>query len=343
MKPEEAIQKMIPPGQRRPRKFMGGVIQIWLTRKCDKSCFGCTQGSNIRGASESITLENFEKAVLSLKNYWGVVGIFGGNPCLHPQFGEICEILRKHIPQARCGLWANKLFGNGVHCAKTFNPAVSNLNVHLDRAAYDEFRRTWPRAKPFGLDGDCRHSPPYAAIQDLIEDKGDMWQLISDCDINKHWSSMICQFRGEARAYFCEIAGAQAMLYQNDPEYPHTGIPIACECDGRKAIEITTTANKEFRTYAPCACTYEGEWWEQPIETFSDQIKKHCPECGVPLRIHGTLSQEGSDGVEIVTKTHEAIFKPKKPKRIVFTAKDITEVEAQGIDLFTDYVGNAKR
>ena len=76
MNENEALQKLIPPGQKRPGKPRGGVIQIWVTRACDRSCFGCTQGSNLAGPPGFITTEQFEQACISLKNYFGIIGIF---------------------------------------------------------------------------------------------------------------------------------------------------------------------------------------------------------------------------------------------------------------------------
>jgi len=165
------------PNDKRPT-WRGGVIQVHITRACDLSCIGCTQGSNLGGKSTLITLENFETAVKSLVGYEGVVGIFGGNPCLHPKFKEVCEILEHYIPFENRGLWSNNLNGYGSLCRRVFNPEFSNLNVHADKSKYDEMKRDWPECNPIGLN-DSRHSPPYVALRD-IEDLTDekRWVLI---------------------------------------------------------------------------------------------------------------------------------------------------------------------
>lgn len=310
---KERIHEMVPPSQRRPGKPEQGVIQIGVTRLCDKSCYGCTQGSNFKGNSGFITLDQFEQACQSLENYFGVVGVFGGNPCLHPQFPVLCDILSQYIPFHRRGLWANKLFGNGEACRRTFNPSVSNLNVHLDEEAYNEFRRDWPECRPFGLRQESRHSPPYVAIKDLIEDEEEQWNRIVNCDINKHWSAIIVVFRGELRGYFCEIAGAQAVLHQHEEDYPDLGVRI--EKDGK-------------------------DWWNQPMMSYFRQAEYHCLRCGVPLRGHGELAQTGT-GPEQVTKTHANIAKPKQEKREV---QIVTSLEQLGkpVSKMTDYLGNAR-
>ena len=318
MDEQQALNKMIAPGTRRRGKWRDGVIQIWTTRACDKSCFGCTQGSNLKGPFARITPEQFETAVMSLETYFGVVGVFGGNPAVHPQFDELCAILRKHIPQERCGLWSNKPFGHGATMRKTFNPRVSNLNVHLDREAYNEFKRDWPESLPFGLDKDSRHSPVYVAMKDVIHDEADRWNLISECDINRHWSAMVGVFRGELRGYFCEIAGSQAMLHQNEANYPDTGIPI-----------------------------YRGEgrqWWQRSMQDFAEQVRTHCHSCGVPLRGYGSLAQANdSEGIEQVSATHAEVYQPKRSARQVEFVSDIAQLQAQSLGKFTDYLGNASR
>ena len=263
----------------------GGVLQIHLTRMCDLACLNCTQGSQLAGPVHTMTTEQFEQAMISLTQptmYPGVVGIFGGNPTLAKNFDDICAVLRKYIPFERRGLWSNNLFGHGVTCRKTFNPDVSNLNVHQSVEAYNEIRRDWPLAMPKGLNEDSRHSPPYVAMQDM-EDMNDeqRWNLIADCDVNQRWSALIGVFRGELRGYFCELAGAQAMLHEGEPEYPDYGKRI------------------------------EPGWWNHGIDHFHEQIRFHCFACGHPLRGHGDFARSGTR--EQVSKTHANIYKLKKP------------------------------
>jgi hypothetical protein len=291
---------------------MGGIVQIHITRACDKACFGCTQGSNLAGKTGFIPVDLFEHAVSTLSDYFGVVGIFGGNPALHPKFGHLCQILRKHIPFNRRGLWCNHPKGNGAEMRATFNPAVSNLNVHLDTDAFEEFKRDWPESQPFGLHEDSRHSPVYVAMKDVIEDESERWWLISACDINKHWSSMVGVFRGELRAWFCEIAGAQSILHQYEEDYPDTGIPVV---DG---------------------------WWRKSMTDYAQQVRKHCHECGVPLRGHGSLAQDES-GIEQVSASHSSIYKPKRPDRTVQFVQLRSEVSEQSLKSTVDYLGNSKR
>lgn len=348
MNEDQMLTRMVAPSQHREGKPRGGVIQIHVTRACDLGCFNCTQGSNLRGPYSFISLENFEKACQSLQTYFGIVGVFGGNPAIHPQFEELCAILRKYIPKDCCGLWCNHPRGNGRVMRRTFNPSVSNLNVHMKQEAYDEFLRDWPECKPFGLTKDSRHSPPYVAMKDVVlktcpecEGRGGHWngvgsvrndwdctncqgtgkvtdtnrcrELIAACDINQHWSAMICEIRGGLYGYFCEIAGAQAILHQNDIHWPISGVPV----DG------------------------SSDWWDRPMEDYLDQVRQHCFSCGVPLRGYGNLAQ-ATEGQEQVTATHESIYQPKNKERLVELVTDINQIDSRNL-VFTQYVQGADK
>lgn len=260
----------------------GGVMQILITRACDLSCSHCTQGSNLAGKPMIMTVEQFRTAVESLKGYPGVLGYFGGNCTLHPKFEELCAIGRELFPRERLGLWSNNLNGHGITCRKTFNPDVSNLNVHESKEAYEEMLRDWPLCQPKGLNEDSRHSPPFVAMQDM-EDMTDAerWKLIGSCDVNQRWSALIGVFRGELRGWFCELAGAQAMLHEGERDYPDTGVRI------------------------------EPGWWNRGIEAFAEQVRYHCFACGIPLRGHGDWA--GSGTTEYVSKSHSGIYKLKRP------------------------------
>jgi hypothetical protein len=330
---QQALAKMIAPGTRRPGKYREGVIQIWATRACDKSCFGCTQGSNLAGNPGMITMPQFEQAVLSLSGYFGVVGLFGGNPAMHPNFTELCEILRKHVPYEQRGIWCNNPLTpeKAQAMRETFNPAVSNLNVHLDQKAFDLFARYWPEARPVGLERDSRHAPCYVAMKDVIEDEGERWELISDCDINKHWSAMIGVFRGEVRAWFCEIAGAQAMLHQDEPDYPDTGLdPTQLYCDApREKVMVNTPS---------------VPWWKLGMWGFTNQVRKHCHSCSVPLKGYGELAQAPEDsGVEQVSQTHANIFNPKRKTRRVELVTVRSQLDEGKLTKMTDYLGNSSK
>jgi hypothetical protein len=371
MNEQEALSKMIAPAGNRPSKpYLGGVIQILVTSSCDKACTGCTQASQLARPKWFMTPEQYKIAVKSLSGYFGVVGLFGGNPALSPYFKEYCEILwESWVPMKQRGIWCNNpiTVENAQKMSQTFNPAYSNLNVHLDVEAYRRFKEGWPQCNPVGLDQDSRHSPPWVAMRDVlgkgcpdcterrcvcghlkvehrkvlnlygevlkcsvencacgpscihegyvdkcetckgtgkVYDEEKAWELISGCDINQHWSAGIGVFRGQLRAWFCEVAMAQSILHQDDPNYPDTGLDLSQEWyfDG-----------SYYHDAPPGNPTLK--WWQLPMDGFSSQVKKHCHECGVPLRRKGDLAIGGEK--DEVSQTHADLFKPKKKDRKV--------------------------
>jgi hypothetical protein len=312
-----ALKKMVAPGQHRPGVAwgVGGVMQISLTRSCDKACFGCTQGSNLRGKPMTMSVEQFKVALDSLEGYPYVIGIFGGNAALLKNFPEYCRVLQESwVPFKQRGLWCNKPFGHGKLMRETFNPRVSNINVHLDDEAKAEFERDWPELIGLegnfkGFDSDSRHSPVYVAMKDVIPDESERWNLISNCDINKYWSAYIGTFRGELRAWFCEIAGAMSRLHQDEPDYPDTGMVV------------------------------EPGWWKRPMIDFAHQVRHACHSCGIPLKGYGSLAVNGE--FEQVSKTHAAVYLPKIKGREVRVVEKLEEVNAHQLNRATDYIQNS--
>jgi hypothetical protein len=317
-----------------------------------------------------MTAEQFEQAVRSLgfgqftdaEPYFGVVGLFGGNPALSPAFADYCAILRKLVPFEQRGIWCNNpiTLDKAQMMAQTFDPSVSNLNVHLDELAYSLFKAGWPGCHPVGLHEDSRHSPPFVAMKDVITkpcldcdgtgtfeitdddkqpceechgggtvpDADRIYELISTCDINQHWSAMIGVFRGELRAWFCEVAGAQAILHQHEPDYPDTGLQIVGEGRGRQWSKETG----EWSDYP---------WWKCDMFTFRHQVRKHCFDCGVPLRGYGQLSQTPA-GFEQTSATHESVYKPKTKDRKVELVTNLVQLEMGRIQKVNHYMQNAK-
>ena len=260
-----------------------------VTRSCDLSCAHCTQGSNLAGKPAMMTPDQFDQACKSLDGYFGVAGMFGGNPCVHPQFETLCEIMRARFPLQQRGLWTNNLMGKGAAARITFWPPHSNLNVHLQSDAYEEMRRDWPEAINHirGMDQDSIHSSPWVAMKDVIPDEKERWRLIGQCDVNQHWSALVGVVRGELRAFFCELAYAQAALHQDNPDWDGTGKPMP-----DTGLQVTPG------------------WWRKPMDDFETQVRVHCHACGIPMRRKG-IGACGSDVLEH-SKTHEFIARPKR-------------------------------
>lgn len=287
MNADEALSKMVLPSHHRPT-WCSGICQIQVTRACDLACVHCTQASNLAGKPVVMTPDEFEVCVRSLEGYFGVVGMFGGNPALSPHFETYCEILRAYVPYERRGIWCNHPRGKGGLMRVTFNPAHSNLNCHMSQAAYDEFAATWPEAKPYlkGMDRDSIHSSPWVAMLDVEPDEGRRWDMIAECDVNRYWSSLVGKVPGRGlRAYLCEIMYSQAVMHADDVDWPDLGLAV------------------------------EPGWWRKPMTDFEAQVRWHCHRCGIPLRRQGKPAF--SDGPEETTVTHAGVVRPKVRDRPV--------------------------
>jgi hypothetical protein len=144
-----------------------------------------------------------------------------------------------------------------------------------------------------GLEQDSVHGPPFVAMRDVIPDERERWKLIGQCDVNKHWSALIGLVPGRGlRAFFCEIAYAQAALHATNPDWDGTGGPMP-----DTGLEV------------------KPGWWREPMAAFEQQVRTHCHNCGIPLRRPGQKAIQGTK--EEFSKTHEWIARPKAHGRAV--------------------------
>jgi hypothetical protein len=248
------LNKMKAPGEYRPGIWRGRVLQIKVTNACDLDCKNCSVGVGLARKLKRVFFmspDQFRAACRSLKGFPGVIGMFGGNPCLHPKFEQLCEIFREEVPdRAQRGLWSNRLFGKGAICRETFGPH-SNLNVHESQEAWDEIRRDWPEANPIqmGLTTPSHHGPLFGSLLDLGYSEEEMWDLVGSCFVNQTWSAAITLVDGQLRAYFCEIAATMAEL---------TG-------DASHGTDVV------------------GGWWSKPMSHFEGQVRQYCTRCLVAM------------------------------------------------------------
>ena len=271
---DKAIEKMRSPHQMH-------IICVDVTNKCDLHCSNCTRLLKNQKTFWDMTPENFRKALQSLKGYPGVIAMIGGNPCMHPQFEELCEIFAEIIPdKQQRGLWTNNIFKYQKIVAKTFG--TFNLNPHNDpRGIASLWKLKLRKWNTRWYKGHSTHAPLLTAIKDLYPDPELMWEKISGCDINQGWSAAIVQNNGQLRAYFCEVAASFDLAQGGD-----LGQPLV-----------------------------EG-WWQKSIADFREQVEHFCPSCGVPARLQGSLD---SDAVDTYSTSNEAIVlnSTKKKRKVI--------------------------
>jgi hypothetical protein len=180
--------------------FKATTIQIDVTNACPNMCANCTRFVGHHKKPFFMDLETVERALKSVENAPNRIGLMGGEPTMHPQFAEICELYRKIIPdKRRRGFWTSgykwKEYERDIR--KTFDTDRIVYNPHEDK---DE---GW-------------HQPLLVSSDEIIEDKELMWKLIDNCWIQRRWSPTITP-KG---CFFCEVAGAFDMLFDDEGGYP---------------------------------------------------------------------------------------------------------------------------
>lgn len=245
-----------------PTDKRNDTIQIIVTTACDLfTCSNCTQLLPFRRDYRHMSVECFREAVRSVKDWPGVVGLFGGNPCAHPYFETLCEILEGEIPQQRRrGLWANSLRGHGRTVRRVFYPAGRfNLNAHGEAEAAAEIDAWLPGKLIKGSD---RRASWHAGIlldrRDFGIPEKEWIAARENCDVNLNWSSAIAERDGKPYAYFCEIAASiDGIRGENH------GVPAL------------------------------PGWWRRKMPAFEEQVRQCCDRgCGVPLRRLGHMDRD---------------------------------------------------
>jgi hypothetical protein len=236
------------------------IIQIIVTNRCDLfTCSNCTQLLPFRADVRFMSVDVFRRALRSLDTWPGVRALFGGNPCSHPNFEELCSIMEEEVPnQAQRGLWTNNLLGKGAVAKRTFWPhGRFNLNVHEVSAAADYMREWLPGVPVLGENKASWHSPILMKWSDYGLSYEQWVSQRETCDINQRWSAAIAERRGEAYGYFCEVGAALD--------------GIRGENHGVLAVP---------------------GWWKFGMGMFHEQVRQCCDRgCGVPLRRKGSLDR----------------------------------------------------
>jgi len=237
-----------------PTEKANDTIQIVVSRSCDLfDCSNCTQLLPFRTDALHMSVDVFRQALRSLAGWPGIRGVFGGNPCVHPRFPDLCAILIEEVPdQRQRGIWTNNLMKHGAIVRDTFYPhGRFNLNAHAQPKAAAEIDRWLPgRLIPTSRDRASWHSPILLDWRDVGLEPAEWIAAREACDINQTWSAAIFERDGKPFAYFCEVAGALDGIRGTNH-----GIPAV------------------------------AGWWRGTMERFEGQVSGCCDAgCGVPLR-----------------------------------------------------------
>lgn len=280
------------------------IIQIDVTNACPNKCSNCTRFCGFHQKPFYMEYETFCKAVDSLRDHPGVIGIMGGEPTLHPRFADMCQYLYETLPR-------EKLPDPAASAMPT--DSFMEMRRHQDRQytvvhTYSD----GPRAIPDGAGLFTTMTTAYRKNFELIQDvfrlqclndhtsvsyhqpilisRKDMgigdeeWQKLRDkCWLNQVWSSSITP-KG---CFFCEVAAALDMLYDGPG-----GLPI------------------------------EAGWWKRDLADFKDQFH-WCELCGIPLK---TFGRDAREGIADVSAQNLALLKEKKTVKYVPERLNVVEI-----------------
>ena len=288
-----------------PTEKTNDTIQIVISRSCDLYwCSNCTQLLPFRRDPVHMDPDVFRLALRSLAGWPGIRGIFGGNPCMHPEFPTILRILVEEVPdQRQRGIWTNDLRSHGALIREVFFPRGRfNLNAHASPASAAVMDQYLPgKVIPTSRARASWHAPILLDWRDLGLTPAEWTVAREACDINRSWSAAIFERAGAPFAYFCEVAGALDGIRNENH-----GIPAV------------------------------PGWWKASMDGFGDQVGQCCDRgCGVPLRRLGNLDTAATYDY---SRSFVPLIAGKLPSRHLLGILH-TGLEAPATDRPTDYQG----
>lgn len=140
-----------------------------------------------------MTLEQIKVGLDSIANFPAVKGIIGGEPTFHPQFEEMCKIVKESgIPKEQLAIFVSsnpKLDQYWQLITDTFGIICRNDHTEAQKNV-------------------CLHQPLTIAVQDVVSDEDVQKQLIEGCWVERTWCGTVNHYG----AYFCEIAAQLDLL-----------------------------------------------------------------------------------------------------------------------------------
>lgn len=190
---------MVPPAQH-------WCIHLDVTYACTRNCANCHRFIPHHTEKHEMSVEQVQQGIAALQGYcerspgnpkhWrkGVkcVSLFGGEPLLHPQLGELLEAMHA-LPQRHRALYT------GLNWTK------HRLAKQLEETFLPEGWLQCNRHEHV-----CMHQPSLIAVGELIPDPELRARLIRNCPVQRYWSSAITH-KGY---FFCEIAAGLDALFE---------------------------------------------------------------------------------------------------------------------------------
>ena len=216
------------------------AVQIEVTNACNLQCANCSRFVGHHKEPYFMDIQLVGKAIDSLEGFPGVIGIMGGEPTKHPQFSEICKLVQRKIPMEKRGLWTNG------YKWKEYKSLIKK--TFANKVLYN------PK------DNTQKHHPMLIAIEEVVEDKHYVQELVNKCWVRTKWAASI----NPKGCFFCEIAAALDVLFEGPGGHP-----------------------------------IEKGWWEKPPQEFDDQIRRYCYRCSGALPFPPVFLYDNKDYVSI--------------------------------------------
>lgn len=258
------------------------VIQIEVTNACVNTCSNCTRFCGHHKKPFFMDYDTFCRAVDSVLDHPGLIGVMGGEPTIHPDFEQMCCYLRDRLPdrlkpdkgsmklptdsfvEVRRELELDKYeiypYADGPR------PIIQGAGLWTSMTAkyrdhYEIIQEVFNFQNLNDHQNISYHQPVLISRKDMgIGDK-EWIKLRENCWVNQQWSSSVTP-KG---CFFCEVAAALDYMYEGPG-----GLPI------------------------------EKGWWKRPIEDFAQQFR-WCEYCGIPLE---TFARDARDRMDDISDTN---------------------------------------
>ena len=190
------------------------IIEIDITNACIHSCSNCTRFCGHHQRPFFMGFDTFKKAIDSLEDWNGCIGIIGGEPTLHPQFERFMDYLRAKRIHTEIKINREPIFDMQLH-------TVAYMTQHHSRVGllssvtdnfykhYETINDTFASQYLNDHDNLCEHQALLMSRKELGISDDEWYKKRDACWIQNTWSATITP-KG---AFFCEVAGALDMLF----------------------------------------------------------------------------------------------------------------------------------